>query len=195
MPSRDSLAGKAAVTNNSTSAWTLPDGTSIAGGATVDISDRVWDDIPASAKGAGKLTAVVSQEADQLGLSVVTADGRLLTRAAGDGIANTLSASGATAATPIAGTAIATIADPADGVYRVRVVALQVGTVDANRLNINLRTGATVVSALLSIASAMEHIFERVTLSGTDTINAVVGAAAGGVGAIYVATIQATRVE
>lgn len=110
------------------------------------------------------------------------------------GIADTLAASGSLAA-PAANTTIATLGDVPDGVYSVEVTTFQAGTVDANRLNAQLRDGTATVSDLLTLATPNTVRFPRVTMSGTDVLLLRTGAAVGGAGSVYAGSITATRVE
>jgi hypothetical protein len=98
-----------------------------------------------------------------------------------------MSAYGAVVA-PAAGVAIATIADPGEGIYEVTVAAYYpVGAVAAAEdSNLELRSGATVVGRIpmvraLNVVSTHKFQFVNVTSSTNDlTVNAT-GAATGGV--------------
>lgn len=108
------------------------------------------------------------------------------------GIGESVSADGAVTA-PALGAAIASIPAPGAGIYDVQVVTFEQGTVDATQTNMELRHGATVEGKVLSASLMAPQEFGHVTVGAGEaiTINAT---AAGGAGAIYVASIVATRV-
>lgn len=111
-----------------------------------------------------------------------------------EGIADTLAASGATTAAPAAGTTIATLAAPPAGVYAVIVTTNESGTVDTNGKNAQLKKGSSVVVDLFTAATPSRVDLTSVTLDGSTALVVVTGAAIGGAGSIYNATIAATRV-
>lgn len=86
-----------------------------------------------------------------------------------------------------------TVAD-GDGLYEIRARTREAGTVDANSANFQLKHGATVVGALLSMAEPDEALVTRELKTG-DVISIVVGAAAGGAGSIYAASLVVQRVD
>lgn len=99
----------------------------------------------------------------------------------GGGIADTLPASGVTANSPAAGTAIATVAAPGAGVYRVRVVALANGA-PVNQNNVELRAGARVLGRVLALNGAQSPaVFDRVTLAAGEAVSLNVNTAEPGV--------------
>lgn len=138
--------------------------------------------------------AVADHDVNVLALPVLPSGTNLIGRTS-FGIADTIAAAGATGAAPTSGTSVAATVDPPDGVYKVTVVTFEGGTVDTNRTNMNLRNGTTVIGALTSTATPIAVEIPRVTMTGTNTINVVVGASAGGAGSIYIAQIVATRIE
>jgi hypothetical protein len=110
-------------------------------------------------------------------------------------LGNTQLASAATAAAPASGATVATInAGLGDGTYQITVETQESGTVDANAANANLKHGSTVVGALPTTGSARRTIVQR-ELKNADTISVVVGASAGGAGAVYGASITLDRLS
>jgi hypothetical protein len=112
------------------------------------------------------------------------------------GLADSVLAAGATAAAPASGTTVATIpaAQLPAGVYSVQVTSYETGTIDANPVNMTLRRGATPIGPLASTAVVTQVTRERVTLDGSSALTVVVGAAAGGAGSVYVASLAATQI-
>lgn len=109
------------------------------------------------------------------------------------GITDTVSAAGQ-ATQPAAGAAVATLAAPGAGIYRVDVTGLQAGTVDtANLADLELRHGTTVVGKVPSAAVGLPVTFSRVTVLAGEalTVNATAQPAAA---AIMVAALIATRI-
>lgn len=111
------------------------------------------------------------------------------------GLADTVSAAGSVTA-PTLGLAVATIAAPGAGVYKVVVTTFQTGTVDTTKpANCELRHGATVVQAsgLLTTPVAATATFERVTVLAGEAIT-VNATAAGAAGSVFNAQLHATKV-
>lgn len=111
-------------------------------------------------------------------------------------IGDTQSNAGQTAAAPVGGTAIATIAAGVlgEGVYEVRTQVLQAGTVDATLLaNAELRHGATVVGKVLSAAVQVDCLFAQVRVLAGEALTLNVTATSGA-GSVLVGTLQATRI-
>lgn len=106
------------------------------------------------------------------------------------GIKDTVGAAGFAAA-PAAGAAIATIAAPGAGIYRVELDTWQAGTPDALFTNMELRCGARVITKLASAALVAATNVGRLTVATGEAIT--VNATAIGTGT-YIATIQATQV-
>lgn len=109
------------------------------------------------------------------------------------GIADSLSAAGQ-ATQPAAGAAIATIAAPGAGTYRVDVTCLQAGTVDsANLADLELRHGATVVGKVPSAAVGLPVTFPRVVVLAGEAIS-VNATAQPAAASVMVAALVATRI-
>lgn len=125
---------------------------------------------------------------------VTDADGRGVIIDAG-GVADTLAVAGSSAAAPAAASSVVSIAAPPAGIYDVEVTTYESAAPDANVTNMRLRKGVTLVADLHSSNVPITQRVRRVSLDGTQTLNVGVGAAAGGAGAIYTASIRATRVE
>lgn len=109
-------------------------------------------------------------------------------------IADSLGA-GAAAAAPTAGVAVATIAAPPAGIYRLSVIVQNTGTAEttaAGLTNMGLYAGATLKAALPTTGSPVRQEFERVTLDGATAVT-VKATAAAAAGSMYVASIIATR--
>ena len=128
-------------------------------------------------------------------ISATNADGSPFSLPVVEGVADSLAASGVTAAAPASGTSVASIAAPPAGVYKISVRSFESGTPDSNFMNMNLRKGTTFISAIPSRSGGDTVEVARVTLDGSSTVNVVTGASAGGAGAVYGAAIIATRVE
>jgi hypothetical protein len=111
------------------------------------------------------------------------------------GLTDTVMAAGATAAAPAAGAVVASIpaAQLPAGAYAVQVTTYET-TPDANAVNMTLKKGAAAIGALTSTGAVTTVTRERVTLDGASALQVVVGAAAGGAGAIYIASIAATQI-
>lgn len=110
-------------------------------------------------------------------------------------IANTV-AGGAAVAAPAAGTTLSSLGVLLAGVYKVEALTMNGGTAEttpAGLMNINIRRGTNVISAMPSATQPARMVFERVQLDGTQSINAVVGAAAGTAGSVYMVTLSVVR--
>jgi len=110
-------------------------------------------------------------------------------------LGDTFQTSGSVTA-PTIGQAIATIAAPGAGVYRVQARLVMSGTAETAVLNAELRHGANVggkvgFTALAAVQQITE--FERVTVLGGEaiTVNATAGAAAG---SVYTVILTAVRI-
>jgi hypothetical protein len=117
-------------------------------------------------------------------------------------IADSVLGAGATTAAPGVGAALATVATPAAGVYRVTGSAMVIGTpTAADGPNVAVRRGATVIAVLVAglagaagtIAVPAPFTVERVTLDGATNVslNAI---AAGTVGTTYIVAMNLIRV-
>lgn len=110
------------------------------------------------------------------------------------GLADTASAAGSSTA-PAAGAAIATIAAPGAGVYRVVVKLRMSATAETAATNAELRHGATVVGkvGITSDQTLQTVEYERVTVAAAEaiTVNATANATAG---AVYNVVVTAVRV-
>jgi hypothetical protein len=109
------------------------------------------------------------------------------------GIADSAMASG-TAATPLAGAAIATIAAPGAGTYEIQATSFVTGA-QGTQANMQLQHAAVVVGSLQSVLNQpVAQRCRRVTVAAAEaiTINAI--AADATVGVVYAASIVATRV-
>ncbi len=97
---------------------------------------------------------------------------------------------------PTIGAAIATLAAPGAGNYKLTVIPSYGSTADVID-NMELKVGATVISTLKVQAAAngapITHVFDRVAVAAGDaiTVNAV---AAGAVSSVYSVLILATPV-
>ena len=126
--------------------------------------------------------------------AVKDAEGRAVVQGVG-ALTETIGDSGVTGTAPTALTAVAATGVLPAGAYSVTATALQVGTVDTNRENFLLQKGATYITGMLSLSTPVTVTIDRVDVNGSETINLITGAAAGGAGSIYVGTIQVTRFE
>lgn len=108
-------------------------------------------------------------------------------------ISETLTDAGAVLS-PASNATISSIFNPPAGVYEVRVGTTQEGTVDTTRLaDLVLKKGGTSIGKVPSNFEPMYCEFPQVVLDGASSL-AIVAANGPAAGAIYVATIQATRV-
>lgn len=109
-----------------------------------------------------------------------------------------------TAATPTAGTNVATLAAPAAGLYEVQVWVAVTGTATtaaADSNNMNVKAGATTVAALLAyncstagnLTNPGPFVFQLVMDGATNLTVNVIGNAT--TGTVYSANIIATRVS
>lgn len=105
-------------------------------------------------------------------------------------------AGGAAVAAPGAGATLSSIGVLLAGTYKVEALTLNGGTAEttaAGLMNINIRRGTNVISAMPSATQPCRMTFERVVLDGTQSINAVVGGAAAIAGSIYMVALSAVR--
>jgi hypothetical protein len=110
-----------------------------------------------------------------------------------EGVADSVVAQGSSTA-PTAGTAIATIAAPGAGIYRVVVQLRLSGTAETATANVELRHGATVVGkcGFTVLTDLQSIVFERVTVAAAEaiTVNATANAVAS---SVYNARVIATQ--
>jgi hypothetical protein len=110
---------------------------------------------------------------------------------------NTLTGAG-TATAPGAGAAIASIAAPPPGVYKVCLTIVLSGTAETALTNLRLReNGNTVATALPSLSAAAGPVnltFDRVEVNEGGGNLDVIAIAAATAGAIYTVVINATRI-
>lgn len=110
-----------------------------------------------------------------------------------DLIGSSIAVGGAVAAPTVGATLVTTAVLPA-GFYKVELLTYNAGTAEttaAGLFNINLRKGTTVVSAAPSTGQTSRMTFERISLDGTQTLNAVAIAAAIA-GSMYIVSLSAT---
>jgi hypothetical protein len=107
---------------------------------------------------------------------------------------NSRQASGSVTA-PGAGVAIATITAPPPGVYEVRVYATLTGTAETALQNLRLRENGATLYTLPSLSTfALAWVFPRVEVNEGGGNLDLIAVAAATAGAIYNATLIATRI-
>jgi hypothetical protein len=84
---------------------------------------------------------------------------------------DSLIASGSTAAAPAANTAVATLAAPGKGTYRITVVTVAGGAAPVNNTNLELRHGSTVVGRMASLNGvALTRTFPAVSIAAGEAV-------------------------
>lgn len=114
---------------------------------------------------------------------------------ASEGTADSALAAG-TAAAPGAGAAVASLAGlVVGGVYKVRASLTLTGTAETQLANGRIRQNGVTIGAVPTLSGAGQHVVElpRVTVGANGTVD-VTAIATATAGAIYTASIAATRV-